>query len=96
VATAGGSAPEVAGKPFAPAAAMVHHRLGATGVMVGDRPTTDGDFAARLGWPFALVLSGVCVPVPGPGEEPVPDPAPPYLADDLAALVPRLVADLGP
>lgn len=96
VATAGGRSPEVAGKPFAPAAAMVHHRLGPTGVMVGDRPTTDGDFAVRLGWPFALVLSGVCVPVPGPGEEPVPEPAPPYLADDLAALVPRLVADLGP
>jgi ribonucleotide monophosphatase NagD (HAD superfamily) len=73
---------------------MVHHRLGAHGVMVGDRPTTDGDFAHRLGWPFALVLSGVAAYVPGPGEEPVPDPAPPYLADDLAALVPALVADL--
>ncbi|MFA5882303.1 MAG: HAD-IIA family hydrolase [Acidimicrobiia bacterium] len=94
VATAGGRSPEVAGKPYAPAAEMVHTRLGPTGVMVGDRPTTDGDFAVRLGWPFALVLSGVASPTPGPGEEPVPDPAPPYLGDDLAALVPALVADL--
>jgi len=94
VATASGRTPEVAGKPAAAAAAMVHHRLGPDGVMVGDRPTTDGDFAARLGWPFALVLSGVCSPAPGPGEEPLPDPAPPYLGDDLAALVPALVADL--
>ena len=94
VATASGREPEVAGKPFAAAAAMVHHRLGTHGVMVGDRPTTDGDFADRLGWPFALVLSGVASHSPGPGEEPVPDPAPPFLADDLAALVPALVARL--
>lgn len=95
VATASGREPEVAGKPYAAAATMVHHRLGGHGVMVGDRPTTDGDFATRLGWPFALVLSGVASHTPGPGEEPVPDPAPPYLADDLSALVPALVADLG-
>ncbi|MFM8305393.1 MAG: HAD-IIA family hydrolase [Actinomycetota bacterium] len=94
VATASGCAPEVAGKPCAPAAEMVHHRLGPRGVMVGDRPTTDGDFARRLGWPFALVLTGVAAHAPGPGEEPVPDPPPDYLADDLAALVPALVADL--
>jgi HAD superfamily hydrolase (TIGR01450 family) len=94
VATAGGRRPEVAGKPCAPAAEMVHHRLGPRGVMVGDRPTTDGDFATRLGWPFALVLSGVASRTPGPGEEPVPDPAPPYLGADLADLVPALVADL--
>jgi 4-nitrophenyl phosphatase len=95
VATAAGREPEVAGKPYPAAAAMVHHRLGRQGVMVGDRPSTDGAFAERLGWPFALVLSGVSSYTPGPGEEPVPDPAPPYLADDLAALVPTLVAGLG-
>ena len=94
VATASGARPDVAGKPYPAAAAMVHHRLGPRGVMVGDRPSTDGDFAERLGWPFALVLSGVCSHTPGPGEEPVPDPAPPYVADDLAAMVPFLVADL--
>jgi 4-nitrophenyl phosphatase len=94
VATASGAAPEVAGKPCAAAAALVHDRLGPRGVMVGDRPSTDGEFAARLGWPFALVLSGVASPAPGPGEEPVPVPPPPYVAGDLAALVPHLVADL--
>ena len=94
VATAGGRQPEVAGKPFAPSAEMVHRRLGPRGVMVGDRPTTDGDFAARLGWPFALVLSGVCSWQPGPGEEPVPEPAPPFLGDDLAAVADALIAHL--
>jgi 4-nitrophenyl phosphatase len=95
VATAGGRPPEVAGKPSAAAAAMVHRRLGRRGVMVGDRPSTDGEFAIRLGWPFALVLSGVCSPTPGPGEESVPEPPPPYLAADLAAMVPALVDGLG-
>ena len=96
VATAVGRTPEVAGKPAAPAADMVHHRLGLTGVMVGDRPTTDGALADRLGWPFALVLSGVAQVVPGPGEEPIPDPPPPFVADDLLALVPSLIAALVP
>jgi 4-nitrophenyl phosphatase len=91
VATASGREPEVAGKPHAPAAAMVHRRLGQYGVMVGDRPTTDGAFAKRLGWPFGLVLSGVASRHPGPGEEPVPDPPPPFVADDLAGLVPALI-----
>lgn len=94
VAAAGGREPEVAGKPFGPSAEMVHQRLGRRGVMVGDRPTTDGDFAARLGWPFALVLSGVASPTPGPGEEPVPDPAPPILGADLAAVVDGVVTHL--
>ena len=96
VATAAGSPPEVAGKPYAPAAEMVHRRLGTRGVMVGDRPTTDGAFADRLGWPFALVLSGVARNAPGPGEEPVPDPPPPFLGADLISLVPALVAALEP
>ena len=57
--------------------------------MVGDRPSTDGALAAALGWPFALVLSGVA----GPGkEEPVPDPAPAFVADDFAQLAPHLIA----
>ena len=67
------------------------------GVMVGDRPTTDGALRRRSsGWPFALVLSGVAPYTPGPGEEPVPDPPPPFVAADLLALVPSLVAALVP
>jgi ribonucleotide monophosphatase NagD (HAD superfamily) len=96
VATASGRTPEVAGKPAPAAAAMVRHRLGDRGVMVGDRPTTDGALADQLGWPFALVLSGVASYEPGPGEEPVPDPPPPFVGADLLALVPSLVAALVP
>lgn len=90
VTAAAGRDPEVAGKPTATAAAYVRRHLGPAGVMIGDRPSTDGDFAAVLGWPFALVLSGIAGPG---GEEPVPDPAPAYVAADLGALAPSLIAD---
>jgi ribonucleotide monophosphatase NagD (HAD superfamily) len=56
--------------------------------MVGDRPSTDGAMAAALGWPFALVLSGIGGHDP---SEPVPTPRPAFVADDLAALVPELL-----
>lgn len=92
VATAAGVQPEVAGKPEAPYADLVRERLGRHGVMVGDRPSTDGALAEVLGWPFALVLSGVAGSDDG---EPVPDPAPPFVADDLASLVPQLLDDPG-
>jgi 4-nitrophenyl phosphatase len=88
VSTAGGRPPEVAGKPEPPMVALVRERYGDHGVMVGDRPSTDGALAAALGWPFALVLSGVAG---SPGEEGVPDPPPPFVAPDLGALAPILV-----
>jgi 4-nitrophenyl phosphatase len=87
VSTASSRPPIVAGKPEEPMADLVRARYGNRGVVVGDRPSTDGAFAAALGWPFALVMSGVAGSV---GGEPVPDPAPPYVAADLAALVPVL------
>ena len=96
VATASGRAPEVAGKPEAPTVALVRHAWGSRGVVVGDRPSTDGALAAALGWPFALVLSGVTVAGGGPGGEDIPVPAPPFVAADLAALVPELVTTLRP
>jgi HAD superfamily hydrolase (TIGR01450 family) len=89
VQTAAGRAPEVAGKPMAPMAELVARACGPHGVMIGDRPSTDGAFAAALGWPFALVLSGIAGAT---GEEPIPDPAPPFVAADLRALAPELVA----
>ena len=49
----------MAGKPHEPAAAVVRALLGAEGIMVGDRPDTDGRFAVTLGYRFGLVLSGV-------------------------------------
>jgi len=91
VAAASGRNPEVAGKPHAAAVAMVRSHAGDHGVVVGDRPSTDGALAEALGWPFGLVLSGVTGAVASPGGEAIPDPRPPYVADDLAALAPRLV-----
>jgi glycerol 3-phosphatase-2 len=95
VTVAAGREPEVAGKPEAPIAALVRERFGPRGVMVGDRPSTDGLLAARLGWPFALVLSGIASVVATPGHEPVPDPPPPFVAADLGELAPLLVAAHG-
>lgn len=94
VATASGRSPEVAGKPEPPTVALVRERLGSTGIVVGDRPTSDGALADALGWPFALVLSGVTGREAVPGGETIPEPAPPFVADDLGAIVPRLVAAL--
>jgi len=96
VATASGRSPEVAGKPYPPTAALVHRRFGRHGVMVGDRPSTDGAMADALGWPFALVLSGVASAHPAGGGEAIPTPPPPFVADDLRALAPRLVAASAP
>ena len=59
VATASGVEPVVAGKPHQAMAELVAERVGEVEVMVGDRPSTDGLFARRLGARFALVLSGV-------------------------------------
>jgi 4-nitrophenyl phosphatase len=94
VATAAGRVPEVAGKPEAPMAQLVRDRLGPSGVVVGDRPSTDGVFAARLGWPFALVLSGVTQREPEAGGESIPEPPPEFVAPDLSALAPELVGAL--
>jgi len=92
VATASGRRPEVAGKPEPAMAAFVRKRYANPVVMIGDRPSTDGAFAATLGVCFALVLSGVAGTA---GEEPVPDPPPPFVARDLAALAPLLVDAFG-
>ncbi|MDQ1459421.1 MAG: hypothetical protein QOI08_905 [Actinomycetota bacterium] len=93
VATAGGRRPEVAGKPEPAMAALVRDRFGDPVVMIGDRPSTDGAFAAVLGVPFALVLSGI---VGTSGEEPIPEPPPAFVAKDLGELAPRLVAAFRP
>jgi len=76
----------VAGKPYDAMAALVRARLGAEGIVVGDRPDTDGRFAKALGYRFALVLTGVVTDASA-----VIDPTPDEIAPDLAALVaPRL------
>ena len=95
IATAAGATPEVAGKPSPAMAELVRHRLGEAGMVVGDRPSTDGALANELGWPFALVLSGVTGRVAPPGGETVPDPPPPVVGDDLASVVSLVVQTLG-
>jgi len=94
VATASGRSPEVAGKPEPPMVALVRERFGNNGIVVGDRPSSDGALAAALGWPFALVLTGVSAAIAPPGGEAIPDPPPPYVGEDLGALVPSLLAAL--
>ncbi|MBC8364806.1 MAG: HAD-IIA family hydrolase [Actinobacteria bacterium] len=87
-----GATPEVAGKPHRPMCDVVLGRAGegggvagggvAEGIVVGDRPDTDGLLARALGWEFALVLTGVT------SEADLPtDPEPDRVAADLASLV---------
>lgn len=95
VATAGGSVPEVAGKPHRPMADLVAARAGDVAAVVGDRASTDGALARRLAVPFALVLSGVTdAPGVARSTDAAADPDEPaaaVVAPDLATLV----GDLG-
>ena len=74
----------VAGKPHQPMADLVLAVGGPEGTVVGDRPSTDGGLAVRLGYRFALVLTGVT------HEDDLPvEPAPDVVAASLADLVPQ-------
>ena len=86
VVTASGVAPVVAGKPYAPIVGYVRRILGESGIVVGDRPDTDGRFARALGYEYGLVLSGVT----SANDLPV-DPDPDHVAASLDSLVGRLV-----
>ncbi len=87
VATAGGVEPIFAGKPHQPLATYIQETFGRSGIVVGDRVDTDGEFARTLGFEFALVLSGVVSEADLPVQ-----PAPDLVAADLGAVV---VAALG-
>ncbi len=92
VAAAAETNPEMAGKPHNPMRDCVIERfleegdtpgdLAGGGIVVGDRPDSDGLFAKVLGLPFALVMSGVT----GAADLPV-SPEPAYVESDLASLV---------
>jgi glycerol 3-phosphatase-2 len=73
---------EAAGKPHQPAADLLRSRFGPAGLVVGDRPDTDGRFAALVGAPFALVLSGVTRP-----EDLPVSPTPALVEANLLAVV---------
>ncbi|MGH9100182.1 MAG: HAD-IIA family hydrolase [Acidimicrobiales bacterium] len=81
VSTASGAEPEVAGKPHEPLASLISRRCGSVAAVVGDRPSTDGALARRLGVPFALVLSGVTARVAGDA-----DPVADFVGEDLLAV----------
>jgi HAD superfamily hydrolase (TIGR01450 family) len=87
VVTAAGVPAEVAGKPHPPVVALLAARAPDVAMVVGDRPSTDGLLAERLGVSFALVRSGVT-----PAGEPVTDVTPDIDAPDLAAVVERVLA----
>jgi len=83
VATAAGVKATVAGKPNRAMADLVAARLSDDldgAVLVGDRPSTDGLMAARLGVPFVLVRTGV-------KEEPAGTISVEWEAADLASAV---------
>ncbi len=82
VATAGGTAPIVAGKPNPPMTALIRREAPVISLVVGDRPSTDGRLAEALGVPFGLVLSGVT-----PQGAAVPDPGPSRTASNFLEMV---------
>ncbi len=99
VATATGTTPEVAGKPYQPMADLITERTGPVAVVVGDRPATDGLLARRLGAPFGLVLSGVTASPDGPelngpglGGPELGGMVADVVADDLAHLVDEILS----
>lgn len=87
VATAAGVEPVFAGKPHEAMVELVRERVGDDGmddaVLVGDRPSTDGQLARNLGARFALVLSGVAAEEVSDPDDADAD----VVAEDLASLV---------
>lgn len=57
IATAAETPALIAGKPGQPMVTLISERTHAIGLVIGDRPSTDGALAARLGVPFGLVTS---------------------------------------
>jgi glycerol 3-phosphatase-2 len=90
VVTAAQVQPEVAGKPHEAVVALLAERAPGASMVVGDRPSTDGLLARRLGVPFALVRSGVTT-----ATDTALDVEPDIDAPDLAAVVDRHLSSQG-
>lgn len=87
VAAAAEVTPVMAGKPNDATVSCLRGSLGdGPGIVIGDRPDSDGLLAEALGFDFALVLSGVI----GGDDLPV-SPEPALVAADLAAVVDALL-----
>jgi 4-nitrophenyl phosphatase len=83
VAAAAEVEPVLAGKPNEATVSCLRGSLGdGHGIVIGDRPDSDGLLAEALGFDFALVLSGVTTG----GDLPV-TPEPAVVASDLAGVV---------
>jgi HAD superfamily hydrolase (TIGR01450 family) len=90
---ASGVTAEQAGKPHPALFETAAARLPDGPVlMIGDRVETDIAGAAALGWDTALVLTGVTDAAAAAHA----DPAPTWVAADLATLVDQLLGDRGP
>jgi 4-nitrophenyl phosphatase len=98
IASASGVEPVIAGKPHQPLATLVASMLTEQPggfdpdrvLMIGDRPETDGRFAARLGCRFALVRSGVSAKGAGLSDAIAADTPIDLDVADLAAVARRL------
>lgn len=86
IATAAGTQPVIAGKPHDPIVRLLEERVGRVDVVIGDRPSTDGALARRLGARFALVTTGVTA---GGGAEAA---AADVVAPSLSDVVPLVLA----
>lgn len=89
VATAATTEPVIAGKPNQAMADLVRERLGGgdhvqEAMLLGDRPSTDGLMAKRLGVAFVLLLSGV---TSSPEENTTEGVEPALVQNDLASFV---------
>lgn len=87
VAYATGVEPEVAGKPNQPVADLVTDRVGEVELVAGDRPSTDGLLAKRMGARFVVVLTGVT------NEDNLDPDEGLEVAEDLLTLVERTARD---
>lgn len=89
VSYASGTKALVAGKPNETVVALLEEKVGRVDLVVGDRPSTDGALARRLGATYGLVLTGVTPK----GHGPV-DPSPDLEAADFLELARSVVASL--
>ncbi len=79
-----GSEPVFAGKPHDPIVTLLSPRLSGDDTVIGDRPSTDGMLARKIGARFGLVLSGVTSSF---GDLHPRDPKPDLVAASLFDLV---------
>lgn len=90
VAAAAEVEPVLAGKPNEATVSCVRERLGhGPGIVIGDRPDSDGLLAEALGFDFALVLTGVT----SHDDLPV-SPTPGLVAEDLAGVVDAVLGEV--